>query len=144
MSLTPKQQRFISEFLIDLNATQAAIRAGYSNPTARQAGAENLSKPDVSAAIAEAQAARAERTGMTQDYVLEHLCTVVETCMGRTGGEFNASGAIKALELLGKHLGMFKDRIEVKVTIDPVGDLMKALDGKLPRIPTADRSKQVL
>ena len=121
MSLTPKQQRFVSELLIDLDATQAAIRAGYGQQTARQAGAENLSKPDVSAAISEAQAARAERTEMTQDYVLENLRTVVETCMGRIGGEFNASGAIKALELLGKHLGMFKDRLEVKVTIDPVG-----------------------
>ena len=133
MSLTPKQQSFVSEFLIDLDATQAAIRAGYSQQTARQAGAENLSKPDVSAAIAAAQAERSERTRITQDYVLEHLRTVVETCMGRTRGEFNASGAIEALELLGKHLGVFKDRVEVKVTIDPAGDLIRALDDKLPR-----------
>ena len=50
--LTPKQQRFIDEYMIDLNATQAAMRAGYSSRTARQIGAENLLKPVVAAAIA--------------------------------------------------------------------------------------------
>ena len=53
-NLTPKQQRFVDEYLIDLNATQAAIRAGYSRNSARQMGAENLSKPVIAAAVAEA------------------------------------------------------------------------------------------
>ena len=52
MALTSKQERFVSEYLIDLNATQAAIRAGYSERTARQAGSENLSKPDIAEAVA--------------------------------------------------------------------------------------------
>jgi phage terminase small subunit len=59
--LTAKQVRFVSEYLIDLNATQAAIRAGYSEKTARQAGSENLSKPDIADAIAEAQGRIAEK-----------------------------------------------------------------------------------
>ena len=53
--LTPKQAAFVAEYLVDLNATQAAIRAGYSAKTAGSVGAENLSKPEIAAAIAEAQ-----------------------------------------------------------------------------------------
>lgn len=76
MALTDKQQRFVSEYLVDLNATQAAIRAGYSEKTARQAGAENLSKPDIAAAVAEAQAKRAGRTEITADRVLQELAKI--------------------------------------------------------------------
>ena len=65
LRLTPKEERFIGEYLIDLNATQAAIRSGYSAKSARQIGAENLSKPYIAAAIAEAQAERARRTEIT-------------------------------------------------------------------------------
>ncbi len=69
-ALTPKQQAFVNEYLIDLNATQAAIRAGYSKKTARFIGAENLTKPDIEAAIAGAIGARAERTKIDSDWVL--------------------------------------------------------------------------
>lgn len=69
--LTAKQQRFVDEYLIDLNATQAAIRAGYSAKTANEIGAENLAKPSIAKAIAESQTKRAERTEITQDMVLE-------------------------------------------------------------------------
>ena len=69
--LTPKQAAFVAEYLVDLNATQAAIRAGYSAKTAGSVGAENLSKPEIAAAIAEAQRKRAERTEITQDRVLQ-------------------------------------------------------------------------
>ncbi|MDG9927426.1 MULTISPECIES: terminase small subunit [unclassified Pseudomonas] len=68
--LTGKQQRFVEEYLVDLNATQAAIRAGYSGKTARQQGAENLSKPVIQVAIAEARKDQQERTGITADRVL--------------------------------------------------------------------------
>jgi phage terminase small subunit len=74
--LTPKQERFVEEYLIDLNATQAAIRAGYSQRTARQIGEENLSKPDISAAIQAAKAERSERTHITQDLVLRELARI--------------------------------------------------------------------
>ena len=69
--LTPKQAAFVAEYLIDLNATQAAIRAGYSAKTAHSVGAENLTKPEIAAALAVAQQERAERTEITQDRVLE-------------------------------------------------------------------------
>ena len=69
-NLTPKQQRFVEEYLIDLNATQSAIRAGYSEKTAAVIGAENLIKPNIAKAIQEAQNKLSERTGITQEYVL--------------------------------------------------------------------------
>lgn len=78
MALTPKQQRFVDEYLIDLNATQAAIRAGYSEKTARAIGAENLTKPDIAAAIAEAKAKRSAQTGIDARWVLERLGMEVE------------------------------------------------------------------
>lgn len=73
MSLTAKQERFVQEYLIDLNATQAAIRAGYSEKTAYSVGSENLSKPVISDAIADAQGKRAARTEITQDKVVAEL-----------------------------------------------------------------------
>ena len=69
--LTPKQQRFVDEYLIDLNATQSAIRAGYSPKTARQIGEQNLSKLDIQQAIEQAKVERSERTKITQDDVLK-------------------------------------------------------------------------
>lgn len=74
--MTPKQERFVQEYLIDLNATQAAIRAGYSVKTARQIGEQNLSKLDVASAISQAQEKRAARTEITQDMVLRELAKV--------------------------------------------------------------------
>lgn len=69
--LTPKQQRFVAEYLVDLNATQAAIRAGYSAKTAHVIGPENLGKPEVAAAVQEGMAKRSMRTMVTADRVLE-------------------------------------------------------------------------
>ena len=68
-----KRARFVDEYLLDLNATQAAIRAGYSPKTARAQGARLLTRVDVQARIAEHQAARAKRVGITQDRVLGEL-----------------------------------------------------------------------
>ncbi len=67
---TPRQARFVDEYLIDLNATQAAIRAGYSAKNADKIGPELLGKSRVSAAIAEAQAKRSERVSVSQDDVV--------------------------------------------------------------------------
>lgn len=141
--LNPKQQRFVEEYLIDLNATQSAIRAGYSPKTATAIASENLAKPNISAAIACAMAERSKRTGITQDRVLEELAKVafikLTDIVDDTGKikadatdedraciesikykrtdtdtgyseerEVKASPKLKALELIGRHLGMFE------------------------------------
>jgi phage terminase small subunit len=72
-NLTPKQRRFVEEYLVDLNATQAAIRAGYSEDSAKAIGCENLTKPDIAAAVAEAAEARSKRTQIDADWVLQRL-----------------------------------------------------------------------
>jgi phage terminase small subunit len=74
--LSKKQQAFIHEYLIDLNATQAAIRAGYSKKTATNIGQENLTKPDIQAAIAKAYDARIEETKVNANYVLKRLVDI--------------------------------------------------------------------
>ncbi len=126
--MTEKQKRFVEEYLIDLNATAAAKRAGYKNA---EIGRQLITKNNVLSAIQERMRKRGERTELTQDYVLNNLIEIVERCMQRAPvlnmkGEqvhdedgnnlwaFREKGATKALELLGKHLGMFKDRVEVR------------------------------
>lgn len=74
--LTPKQARFVEEYLVDLNATQAAIRAGYSQKTAGAIGHETLMKPEVIDAIALAQVERSKRTSISADDVLRELAKV--------------------------------------------------------------------
>ncbi|QLB40809.1 terminase small subunit [Mannheimia pernigra] len=132
--LTDKQKRFIEEYLIDLNATQAAIRAGYSEDTAKEMGYENLTKPHIQEAIQQAKNQRSERTQITQDDVLNGLLEVIAMSTGKkvvvetdvakneSGGlvgfdiaktKFEPAAANKALELLGKHLGMFKDKVDL-------------------------------
>lgn len=75
-NLTPKQQRFVEEYLIDLNATQAAIRSGYSEKTAQQIGADNLSKLVIQNAIQDALKERSERVQIDADYVLKRLVEI--------------------------------------------------------------------
>jgi len=76
MALTDKQEMFCREYLIDLNATQAAIRAGYSEKTANRTGSENLSKPDVAQRIINLKSARNERVEIKADYVLHRLVEI--------------------------------------------------------------------
>ena len=108
LNLTPKQQRFVDEYLIDLNATQAAIRAGYSPKTAEQQGFQLLKKTSVSEAINEAQQERQKRTLVTQDDVIRGLLTEAEW----QGEGSSHSARVSAWAHLGKHLGMFKDKVE--------------------------------
>ena len=104
--LTPRQARFVEEYLIDLNATQAAIRAGYSAKNADKIGPELLGKTRVSAAIAEAQAKRSERVSVSQDDVVRGLHGEATA----KGEGSSPSARVSAWFHLGKHLGMFVDR----------------------------------
>ena len=81
--MTPKQQRFIEEYLVDLNATQAALRAGYSAKTARTIAAENLAKPNIQARITALKQARSERTQIDADQVVQELARVAFAHMGQ-------------------------------------------------------------
>ncbi len=113
--LTPKQILFIDQYLIDLNATQAAIRAGYSSRRADAIGYENLRKPEIALAIQAAMEARQARTHITADGVLAGLEAVKSDAMRPKdgGGMVNPQAALKALELQGKHLGLWRERVEV-------------------------------
>ncbi|GKX40047.1 terminase [Pectobacterium carotovorum subsp. carotovorum] len=78
MALKDKQEAFCREYLLDLNATQAAIRAGYSAKTAKETGHENLTKPHIAQRIAELKEARNERVEINADYVLRRLAEIDE------------------------------------------------------------------
>ena len=79
MALTPKQAIFVDEYLIDLNATQASIRAGYSKKSADIIGFENLRKPNIKAAVARALSARSEKTKIDSYWVLTELVNLYKT-----------------------------------------------------------------
>lgn len=158
--LNERQKRFCDEYLIDLNATQAAIRAGYSEKTANRIASENLSKPDILAYIDERKKARIDRTQITQDFVLLELLKIAKangtdfTTVGKRNRvtltptedlpaekraavasvKKGAKGAVevktydkvKALELLGKHLGLFDKKSEAGEVEDlaPLAELL--------------------
>lgn len=106
-NLTPKQERFVREYLVDLNATQAAIRAGYSKATAKQQGSRLLTHADVGASIEQGQRTLAARTQVTVDIVVAGLLHEARHAK-------QSSSRVAALAWLGKHLGMFTDRIDVR------------------------------
>lgn len=102
--LTPKQAAFVREYMIDLNATQAAIRAGYKAKTAYQTGAENLRKPQIQKAIQAQREAIEERCRVSMDWVLSQIAEIAQD------EEARIADRLKALELLGKHLGLWEKR----------------------------------
>lgn len=161
MKLTPKQIRFVDEYMVDFNATQAAIRAGYKAKTAHVIGAENLRKPKIAEEIARRQKDLQRRTEISQDRVVKELARIafadasdyacIETYMyenkdgtlsplqvvspkdtgalsddqraaiagikqGANGIEIKLHDKIKALELLGRHIGMFNDKLSLSGT----------------------------
>ncbi len=104
--LTPRQARFVEEYLIDLNATQAARRAGYSSNNADKIGSRLVGESRVAEAIAEAQAKRSERVTVSQDDVVRGLHGEATD----KGEGSSHSARVSAWAHLGKHLGMFVDR----------------------------------
>jgi len=124
--MTPKQQRFVEEYLVDLNATQAAIRAGYSEKTAGQVGGENLKKPEIAAAIQEQRATISERVQITQDDVLLGLHGEATY----TGEGASHSARVSAWAHLGKHLGMFTDRVDLTSAGKPIHVIVEEVRGR--------------
>lgn len=133
--MTEKQKRFCDEYLIDLNATQAAIRAGYSERTAYSIGTENLRKPEISAYIDSRMEEKNKELIADQDEVLKYLTSVMrgestseEIVVEGTGDGCSTAKAIekapsekdrlKAAELLGKRYGLYTERIEEKVDME--------------------------
>ncbi len=143
--LTPKQARFVAEYLIDLNATQAAIRAGYSAKTAKVIGHENLTKPDVAKAVAAAQVRREEKTDVKSADVLreierlamfdpadltelkspadirklpEHVRRAIVGWSWDRQGRFTVKTAKEgALEMLGRHHSLFNDKLKIDANV---------------------------
>ncbi len=111
--LSTRQRLFVEEYLLDCNATKAAIRAGYSPRTAKKAGPRLLTNPRIRAAIRMRMQERSERTRVSADYVIERLVREAEG----EGEDSSPMARVKALELLGRHLGMFWERREV---VEPV------------------------
>ena len=135
MSLNPKQTRFVEEYLIDLNATQAAIRAGYSAKTAEQQGAVLLRNPPIRTAVDHALALRSQKSGLTAEWVIDQLRENVS--LAKEAGQYAA--ATKALELLGKHLGILVDRTDV--TVRHVDQLEAAdIERELAELDAAERA----
>ena len=165
--MTKKQKLFAEEYLRDLNATQAAIRAGYSPDTAGSIGGENLKKPEIRACIDRAMAERSKRVGVNADRVLQELAKIalvnpgnvinaddatirpeateedkaaimsvkVKQSVSENGDsierEIRMADKIKALELLGKHLGMFKDNLNVNVeSSKKLDDILTQMGGE--------------
>ena len=122
--LTPKQAAFVREYLIDLNATQAAIRAGYSEKTAQEQSARLLSNVIISAEVNRLKQKREAKTEITAEWVLTTIRDTIVRCQqgepvldaeGLPTGEwkFDSKGVLKGCELLGKHLSIFdkKDKV---------------------------------
>ncbi len=106
--LTPKEQHFITEYLIDKNARRAAIAVGYSEKSATKTGFEILHKPHVKAAMAKALADQQKRTLITADLILKRIDRVAEKA--EAAGDYSA--ATRANQLLGQHYKLFTEKHE--------------------------------
>lgn len=135
-ALKPKEERFCLEYTVDYNQTQAAIRAGYAEKSAAKTGCKLMKDPEVVAYIRQLQNEQAKRLMLTSDRVVIALIDVYQKCMQavpveewnydlhtmlKTGEyQFDSKGAVKALELLGKHLGMFEKKEDAGDDTGPV------------------------
>jgi phage terminase small subunit len=123
--MTPKQEAFAIEYLKDKNATQAAIRAGYSKKTAYSIGCEMLKRTDVQQFLRDKQEEAAKNATITVESIAENLREIAANPLAKD------SDRIRAYELLGKYLGMFTERVEMKGQIDTA---VTKLDGILKQL----------
>lgn len=132
MALTAKQKMFVQEYLVDLNATQAALRAGYSKKTAFSIGNENLKKPEIQVAIQKAMQKREKRVEINQDYVIGKLLEITEKdASDMPESDLKYGNKLKAIELLGKHLGTWEPKGEtenLKTAKELLGGVDSAID----------------
>lgn len=124
MSLTPKQAKFVEEYIIDLNGTQAAIRAGYSVDSARQIAAENLTKPYVWEALQELKEKHSHAAEVDANWIAEKLKEAIKRSLDNSKDEgsnlkgdhrFNGSTLTRSLELLGKMTGHIVDVSKIQI-----------------------------
>ena len=140
--MTPRQSRFVDEYLVDLVASKAAIRSGYSSRRASEIGYQLLQKTTVQDAITERMNARAQRTGITQDKVLADLEAVKQDAMSKAtdkaGNVVMAShaAALRVLELQGRHLGMWKDRLAVTGDLSIADAIRQRVAGRSVQKPS--------
>lgn len=117
--LNARQQRFVKEYLINPNATQAALKAGYSKKTARVIGQENLTKPAIADAIAEAQVARATKLDITAERVLQEVARIGFSDIRKL---FNEAGQLRAIHDLDDDTAAVVASIEVSDRAVPGGE----------------------
>lgn len=138
--LTEKQKAFVEEYLVDLNATQAAIRAGYSQKTARKIGNENLTKPDIQQAIAEAKKERSERTKVNADWLLKRLADEAEADLADL---YNDEGGLKPVHQWPK---IWRQGLVAGVEVEQRWayiDGEKEPDGVVVKVKLSDRVKRL-
>ena len=130
MKTTPKQKRFIEEYAVDLNATQAAIRAGYAKKTAYSQGQRLLKKVEIETAIQATLVEVSKRVEVTVDDVVAGLWAEAEGKKDST-----ASSRVAALAHLGKHFGMDRKDINLRLEQRPAVDMTPAeRDAELERV----------
>lgn len=151
--LNDQQERFCHEYIVDLNGTQAAIRAGYSENSARQIASENLSKPNIRGRINELARLRNEAVGLSAQFVIDGIVKNIRRCeqserVRLPNGEpmmcetedgevaavfrYESTSALKGYELLGKHLKIFTEKVEHSGSIQTMSD--EELNAKLARL----------
>jgi phage terminase small subunit len=111
MALTPKQEMFCKEYIVDMNGTQAAIRAGYSAKTANEQASDLLAKPNIKQYVQSLMDERSKRTEINADYVLNGIKEATEALKK----DSKHSETFKGYELLGKHLKLFTDKTETQL-----------------------------
>lgn len=162
-SLTPKEARFVEEYLIDLNGAAAARRAGYAAKSATVTASKLLSKPNVAAAIAQAKQLRSEAAGVDAQWVLERAIEVYKRCfqdiapalhpktrkqMKDSDGNplfvFQSASCLRALEIIGRHveIGAFADRVEVTAPGMDVISLLNAGRARVGELPIIEATSE--